>query len=140
KLMSESPNAKLVFENFPLPMHDWAAKAAAYADCIGRRDNDAFWKFTQGVYDAQSDISVNSADQKLTEIADKAGAKGSEIATCAALDETVGRVQGAVSLGKAVDVTGTPALFINGRRIADVGNLPYEILKKMVDFAAKGGM
>jgi len=36
-------------------------------------------------------------------------------------------------------VTGTPTLFINGRRIADLGSLPYEVLKSLVDFAAKGG-
>ena len=32
KLMSEEKNARLVFQNFPLQSHEWAAKAAAYAD------------------------------------------------------------------------------------------------------------
>ena len=36
KLMAEEKNARLVFQNFPLPAHDWAAKAAYYGDCIGR--------------------------------------------------------------------------------------------------------
>src|ERR1700693_3930148 len=56
KLMSEEKNARLVFQNFPLQSHEWAAKAAAYADCIGRNSSDAFWKFMQSVYDSQSDI------------------------------------------------------------------------------------
>ena len=52
KLMAEEPNVRLVFQNFPLaiPAHDWAAKGAAYADCMGASSNDAFWKFIHGVY------------------------------------------------------------------------------------------
>jgi len=140
KLLADVPNSRLVFQNFPLPAHDWAMKGAAYADCIGRANPEAFWKFIARVYDAQADILATSADEKFTAFADQAGVKGSEIAVCAAKDETIGRVQGSVALGQSMEVTGTPTLFINGRRIADLGQLPYEILKKLVEFAAKGEM
>jgi len=137
KLMSEEKNARLVFQNFPLQSHDWAAKAAAYADCIGRVSNDAFWKFLQSVYDAQGDILASNADEKLTALADKSGVKGSDIAACAAKPETTSRVEHSVALGKSVDVTGTPTLFINGRKIANVAALPYDMLKQLTEFAAK---
>jgi protein-disulfide isomerase len=137
KLMSEEKNARLVFQNFPLQSHDWAAKAAAYADCIGRSSNDAFWKFMQGVYDAQSDILTTNADEKLTALADKSGVKGTDIAACAAKPETASRVEHSVALGKSVDVTGTPTLFINGRKIANLAGLPYDMLRQLVEFAAK---
>src|SRR5581483_7997843 len=55
KLMEEEKNVKLVYQNFPLPSHDWAQKAAAYADCVGRSNNDAFWKFIGSVFESQSD-------------------------------------------------------------------------------------
>jgi len=139
KLLSEEKNARLVFQNFPLPSHDWAAKAAAYADCIGRSSNPAFWKFIQSVYDAQADISAANADEKLTALADQAGVKGTEMAACAAKPETVGRVQRSLALGAALEVTGTPTLFINGRKISNVGGLPYEVLKGLTEFAAKEG-
>jgi len=51
KLLAAEPNARFVFQNFPLPMHNWANKAASYADCVGRASNDAFWKFVQGEAD-----------------------------------------------------------------------------------------
>ena len=137
KLMSEEKNARLVFQNFPLQSHDWAAKAAAYADCVGRSSNDAFWKFMQGVYDAQSDILATNADEKLTALADKSGVKGSDIAACAAKPETASRVEHSVALGKSLDVNGTPTLFINGRKIANVAALPYDMLKQLTEFAAK---
>ena len=35
-LVAAEPTARFVFQNFPLEMHNWAAKGAAYADCVGR--------------------------------------------------------------------------------------------------------
>jgi protein-disulfide isomerase len=134
KLMSENKNVRVVFQSFPLPMHDWAAKAAAYADCVNRSSNDAFWKFIASVYGAQSDITAANADEKLTALADGAGVKGADIAACADKPETTSRVEKSVALGKAVDVNSTPTLFVNGRKLPAV---PYDVLQKLVDFAAK---
>lgn len=139
KLMAEEKNARLVFQNFPLPSHDWAAKAAYYGDCIGRSSPDAFWKYVASVYAAQNEITAATADEKLTALAEQSGAKGADTAACAAKPETVGRVQRSVALGTALEVTGTPTLFINGRKISNVAGLPYEVLKGLTEFAAKEG-
>ncbi len=144
KLMSEEKNARLVFQNFPLPMHTWAAKGADYADCVGRASNAAFWKFIHSAFEAQADITPENADEKLTALADQAGAKGADIAACAAKPETAGRVQHSIALGSSVDVNSTPTLFINGRKVSNVGStdtdgIPYDVLKSLVDFAAKEG-
>jgi protein-disulfide isomerase len=136
QLLSQDTNVRVLFENFPLPMHDWAMKAAEYDDCIGRASNDAFWKFVQGVYAAQSDITAANADQKLTEIADQSGVKGSDMAACAAQPETVTRVQQSIALGKSLGVDSTPTGFINGRKLT-LGGIPVEVLKQLVDFAAQ---
>jgi protein-disulfide isomerase len=137
KLLSEEKDARLIFQNFPLASHDWAEKGAAYADCIGRSSNSAFWKFIQSVYDAQSDIVGANADDKLKALADGAGVNGDEIAGCAAKPGTLGRVERSVELGNSVGVTGTPTLFVNGRSIGNLGTLPYEVLKQLVEFAAQ---
>ena len=136
KLLAENKGVKLVFQNFPLPNHDWAAKAAAYADCVGRGSSDAFFKFIDGVFAAQTEITASNADEKCTALADAAGAKGSEIAACAAKPETASRVERSVALGKTFDVGATPTMFINGRKIG--GGLDYDNLKKLTDFAATG--
>ncbi|MGA8152937.1 MAG: DsbA family protein [Terriglobales bacterium] len=136
RLMAEDKDVRVVFQNFPLPMHDWAAKAANYADCVGRASPEAFWKFVGSVYGAQSEVTAANADEKLTGFADSAGVKGSEIATCAGNPETTTRVEHSLSLGKALDVNSTPTIFINGRKLG-VGGLPYEVLEKLVAFAAK---
>ncbi|MBZ5705288.1 MAG: thioredoxin domain-containing protein [Acidobacteriia bacterium] len=137
KLLTEDKNVRLVFQHFPLPSHEWAAKAAAYADCVGHASNDAFWKFVEGVYAAQTEITPANADEKLAGVADNAGVKGADIAACAAKAETTSRVENSVALGKLLDVNSTPTMFINGRKLG--GGVPYEVMKDLVDFAAKQG-
>lgn len=136
-LVAAEPNAHFVFQNFPLEMHNWAQKGAYYADCVGHASNDAFWKFVAKTYETQQDITAENADDKLTAIADQSGVKGSDIAACAAKPETKANVDASIALGKKVEVTGTPTLFINGRRIGNLDEQLLEIYKKLVEFAAK---
>ena len=137
ELVAAEPNARFVFQNFPLEMHNWAAKGADYADCVGRASNDAFWKFVAKSYEQQSNITAENADEKLTAIANDSGVKGDEIAACAAKPETKAHVDASIALGKQADVTGTPTLFINGRRVGNFDHQLLDIYKKLVEFAAK---
>jgi protein-disulfide isomerase len=136
KFMATAKNVRLVYEAYPLPMHDWAAKAAAYGDCVARASNDAFWKFVEGTFDAQSDITAANADEKLTAIATASGVKGEDIAACAAKPETAARVEASVALGTALGVNSTPTVYINGRQVTSFTSLPDDVLQKLVDFAA----
>ncbi len=136
-LVAAEPQARFVFQNFPLEMHNWAAKGAYYADCVGRASNDAFWKFISKTYETQSDITKENADEKLTALADGAGVKGSEIATCAASAETKAHVDASIALGKKVDVSGTPTLYINGRKIGSFDARLSDVYKSLVEFSAK---
>ena len=134
QLLAQEPEAHFIFQNFPLPAHNWAEKAAGYVDCVGRASNDAVWKFIQKTFDEQTNITEANLDEKLKAIATASGVNGDEIAVCAAKPDTKARVDASVALGKSVDVTGTPALFINGRSVP--GGAPVELLKKIVDFQA----
>ncbi|HKW19242.1 MAG TPA: thioredoxin domain-containing protein [Terriglobales bacterium] len=136
KLLADDPNVRFISQNFPLPMHNWAMKAAEYADCVARASSDAYWKFADSIFDAQSEITADNADQKLTDLADKAGVNGQDIAACAAKPEAESHVQASLNLGKSLDVNSTPTLFINGRAVGVSGN-NYEVLKQIVDFASK---
>ena len=138
-LIAAEPNTRFVFQNFPLEMHNWAAKGAAYADCVGQASNEAFWKFIAKTYETQADITAENADQKLTALADGAGVKGADIAACANTPVTKAHVDASLALGKSVNVNGTPTLFVNGRSIGNISQVPAETLKGLVDFAAKQG-
>jgi protein-disulfide isomerase len=136
-LYAAEPNVRFVFQNFPLEMHNWAAKGAAYADCVGRASNDAFWKFLAKDYDTQADITAENADEKLGEIVDSVGLKSADIVACAAKPETKARVEASLRLGQSVDVTGTPTLYINGRKIGSFDAHMVDLYKGLIEFAAK---
>lgn len=134
QLLTQEPEARFVFQNFPLPLHNWAEKAADYVDCVGRGGNDAVWKFVQKTFEEQTNITESNADEKLKAIATASGANAAEVAACAAKPETKARVEASIALGKSLGVNSTPTLFINGRSIP--GAAPVDLLKKMVDFEA----
>jgi protein-disulfide isomerase len=134
QLIALEPEAHFIFQNFPLSAHNWAEKASGYVDCVGRASNDAVWKFIQKTFDEQANITESNADEKLKAIATASGANADEIAACAAKPDTKARVEASIALGKSVGVSGTPALFINGRSVS--GGAPVELLKKIVDFQA----
>jgi protein-disulfide isomerase len=138
-LIAGEPNARFVFQNFPLEMHNWAAKGADYAECVAQASNEAFWKFIAKTYDAQAEITAENADEKLTAVADASGVKGADIASCAPTPATKARVEASIALGKSAGVNSTPTLFINGRSIGNVSQVPADTLKALVDFAAKQG-
>ena len=133
-LLAQEPNVHFVFQNFPLPIHNWAEKAAGYVDCVGRASNEAVWKFIQKTFDDQVNITEANADEKLKAIATASGASSDEIAACVAKPETKSRVEASLALGKSVGVTGTPTLFINGRSVG--ATAPLDTLKKLVEFQA----
>lgn len=134
QLLAQEPDAHFVFQNFPLPAHNWAEKAAAYVDCVGSASNDAVWKFIQKTFEDQANISEANIDEKLKAIATASGVNGAEMAVCADKSATKARVEASVQLGKSVGVTGTPTLFVNGRNVP--GGAPEEVIKKIVDFEA----
>jgi len=134
QLLAQAPGAHFVFQNFPLPNHNWAEKAAGYVDCVGRASNDAVWKFIQKTFEQQESITEANADEKLKAIATESGANADQTAACAAKPDTKARIEASLALGKSVGVNGTPAIFINGRML--VGGAPVEVLKQIVDFQA----
>jgi protein-disulfide isomerase len=134
KLLQDVPGVHFIFQNFPLEtLHPWALKAAKYADCVGREDPNAFWKFIESAYATQEQINPTNADEKLKILAGQAGANATQVAGCSTQPQTAERIKASQDLGKSLDVTGTPTLFINGREIKNVNGMPYEILKQMVE-------
>jgi protein-disulfide isomerase len=144
RLVNDVPNARFVFQQFPLTnLHKWAFKAAEYGDCVYRENPAAFWKFLEAVYGAQEQISQetgNSADAgtkasgKLKDLATQAGANGQKVAACAEESATAEKVNRSVELAKEMQVTGTPTLYVSGRKISNLSQMPYDTLKRMVEY------
>jgi protein-disulfide isomerase len=59
-----------------------------------------------------------------------------QLETCLARPDIARRVQDSIDLGMALGVSGTPTIFINGRKVRGVAELPYEQLRRLVEFEA----
>jgi len=136
KLAGDFPQARYTFQQFPLPasVHPWAMKASKYADCAAQQDKQAFWKFIDSIFENQGGIALATADDKLQQLATATGLDAQKLSACAATPETEARVNKSLQLGQELDVNQTPTVFINGRRVNGIANIPYEQLKSLVQF------
>jgi protein-disulfide isomerase len=148
KLLADAPKARFVFQQFPLTqVHHWAFRAAEYGECVNQQNPAAFWKFVDAVYGAQeqitgetnnSDDAGKKAEPKLKQLASAAGVDANKVAACADQPATSERVKQSMELGKQLEVTGTPTIFIGGRKINNLGQTPPEQLKRIAEFMATG--
>jgi protein-disulfide isomerase len=152
KLHNDFPEARFVFQSFPLTMlHPWALRASAYLDCIARAQPDLAFTFIDAVFSHQKEIEVvvrkTDADGKTTVVdadvterlrhyAETAGADPAATQKCAESPATLDRIARSQQIGQALGITGTPTLFINGRRIGNPSGARYEALKGVVDYEA----
>jgi len=138
KLAVDFPKARIVFQNYPLPMHPAAANAAAYGLCVAKQGgNDAFFTYAAAVFEGQDGLaSSDGATLTLNSAVTKAALDPAKIATCAATPETKAAVEVGVTLAKDLDINQTPLLVINGRKVP-VGGVAYETLKQIVEYQIK---
>ena len=136
KLFADFPQVRFTFQQFPLPasLHPWAMKAAQYADCAGQMNKDAFWKYVDAIFENQGGIALATADDKLRELAIVNGLDAMKVAACADSPETAARIKKSADLGATLDVNETPTVFINGRRVRGIADIPYDKLKELVQF------
>jgi len=139
KLATDFPRARIVFQNYPLEkIHPEAKRAASYGLCVAKLGgNPAFFQFANAVFEGQDGLnSADGATLTLNSAVTKAGQDPTKIAACASTPETDKEVEASVKLAEDVSVTQTPVLMINGRQIP-IGALPYDVLKKIVEYQAK---
>jgi len=117
---------RIVYRQFPLAnIHPHAEKAAEASLCA--YDQQHFWEFHDSMFGNQKELSI--ADLKQRAVALKLDtAKFNE---CLDSGRQVAAIQSDIQEGARVGVTGTPALFINGRMLS--GNQPYSEIKELID-------
>jgi protein-disulfide isomerase len=123
---------RLVFRDYPLPMHPLARPAAEAANCANAQGK--FWEYHAKLFQNQSALG----DDKLKEYAKDLGLDQTKFDQCLAAKPFKAAIDKDVEDGSKVGVNGTPAFFINGRMLS--GAQPFEKFKEVIDdeLAAKG--
>jgi protein-disulfide isomerase len=135
KLAQDFPQARFVFENFPLvSIHPEAYKAAAWGACVAQQGSSAaFFKYADSVFEAQNALAGQGAEQALRNAANAAGAEPDKVATCAESAPGKTAVDASLQLGHELNINETPTLFIDGRAVPMMA-VQYDQLKKIVEY------
>ena len=136
-LAQDFPEAKIVFENFPLTdIHPYAAAAAAEGLCVRKEKGDAaFFLYAQSVFDNQAGLTTEGAAATLSAAATAAGADPKAAAACALTQVTKDELAAEVKLGSDIGVEQTPTLIVNGYTLP-VTALPYDVLRRIIAYRA----
>jgi protein-disulfide isomerase len=138
KLATDFPNARIVFQNDPIPsIHPESMLAAEYGVCVAKLGgSSAFFTFASAVFEGQAGLATaDGATLTLNSSVTKAGLDPAKVSACAKTPETKAAVDASVQLAKDLDITAVPTLAINGRQVP--ANAPYESLKQIIEYQAK---
>jgi protein-disulfide isomerase len=123
-----SDKVRLVVRDYPLAQHKNAFKAAEAAEAA--REQGKYWEYTAVLFANQKELGL----EKLKEYASKVGLDRKKFDAELDSSKHANKVQRDMQDGMRVGVNGTPAVFINGRRVSD---RTYESLKAAIEEALK---
>jgi len=131
KIISEyvdKGKVKFVYRDYPLAFHSHSKSAAIAAECAGEQGGDkVYYKYHNKLYENQSSLGKES----YTKWAKELNLKTAEFNKCLDSEKMASEVEKDLKEGGSYGVTGTPAFFINGRRIS--GAQPFDVFKNVID-------
>lgn len=125
-------DVRLVFKDFPLTqIHPWAMQASLLGRCLVKRYGDeSFWAYHDWVFANQQELNANNFKEKGFEFARTRSIDTAQLGTCMEQPDVKAEVNRSLEEAQSLGVTGTPTIFINGRRV--VGNQPFQQLRQTV--------
>ncbi len=105
-------DVKVVFKNYPLPMHSNAKKAAKAA--MAAQEQGKFWEMYDLLFENQKKLGQS---ELYTDLAEQIGLNVSKFKEDMKKDSYDERIQKEMSLGKKVGVKGTPGYFVGDQRM-----------------------
>lgn len=120
---------RVIYKDYPLfEIHPWAGRAANDANCLAELNNDAYWEFADAVHLNPQQIvaagekkrglpeQMAALDLLAVELGNRRGLDSARLQACirAQSDKTV---RESVKEAEEVDVSATPTIFVNGRRL-----------------------
>ena len=133
-----------VYKDFPLSeIHPWAIHAAVNANCLAAQNWDAYWDFAdyihsnQGVINSEKgrDNQFAALDRTAVATAGKFHLDVAKLQACVKDPKSEQAVNASEKQGEALEVSGTPTMFINGQMLD--GARPASEIRAALDNALK---
>jgi len=119
---------RIIYKDYPLPMHPWGRTAAVASQCAYEIDPPAVVRFRSSIFADQDQINVTNVRGALLRLGEQAGIDRLKLAACIDSNASLPRVEADVREGDLLQVTSTPTSFINGRMVVGLQS-PAEFYK-----------
>jgi protein-disulfide isomerase len=134
-IQSYPTQVRLYFKDFPLTqIHAWAKPAAMAGRCVFNNNASSFWDYADYMFAQQDAITPTNLRDKVME-----WAKGQkdidalQLGRCIDDKSTEKEVDASSAEAVALEVDGTPTLFVNGRRVPASAAEDWPTLKRVID-------
>jgi len=104
-------NVRLEFHHFPLPMHEFAFRAAEAAECANNQGK--FWEYAKTIFENQKSLS----EDFLKKVAEQLKLDLTAFNACLDKDQTKDIVRADLKEGTNRNVSFTPSLYVNGKLV-----------------------
>lgn len=132
EIVPKYPQVHFVYKDFPInQIHPWAETAAIGARCAYQQSPAAYWKVSDSIFASQDLISASNVWDKLLEFATAARLDTDAFKACVASPEAKQAIDENHQQGESLGVTGTPAVYVNGRSVA---NVTIETIEQFLNF------
>ena len=126
-------DVRVYFRDFPLTnIHKWAMPGAIRGQCIYQQKPQLFWEYHDWIFGKQKEITPENLDAKVNEFLAGKGIDALKMGQCTGDSKTAEVIEASLKEGRAVGVTSTPTLFVNGRKLT--GSVKWEQLQPIIDF------
>ncbi len=122
---------RLVFMDFPLPMHDWASTAALASQCSYQMKPSVFENYRSLIFAHQAEINVTNVRDLLLQYGEQVGLDRMRLAACVDSKASLPRVDADLHMGNTLEITSTPTFFVNGKTV--VGLQPDTLFQAIED-------
>ena len=141
---------KVVFKHYPLDQecnknitrkfHEGACRLAYISQCALKQRVSAFWQTHDTIFQFQERIiSAGSlTEREMDSIIRSSGLHAQAIRSCIANPRIKAQIVQDIEEGDKAGVTGTPSIYINGRRVAS-SNIDF-FIKKLLTYQIKSGI
>jgi protein-disulfide isomerase len=125
---------RLYYKEFPLvSIHPWAKPAAIAGRCVFQQAAATFWDYHDWIYAHQGEITAANLKEKVMEWAKTVkDIDALQLNACIDNKASEAAIDKNMEEGKALEVGGTPTLFVNGRRVPNPGEWPA--LRNIIDY------
>ena len=128
---------RVVFKEYPLPMHDWSMTAAIADQCAFEINPASYVPLRSAIFKNQQMINIANLRETLLAYGEQAGVDRVQLAGCIDAKSSLPRIQRDMAEAKRINVDRTPTVFINGRLM--IGLPSEDAYFQAVDLALRGG-